>query len=645
MKRSLFVTVALVFAMGLVAQGFEVGQVEKAGSPSKTMRTNNMLKNWKPVAQMPFLQVVNVEKSTNTLRAGGEGTWLNGTMQCNVRDAYFGEELSFEVRVEADKNETNKYWFWNLLNIPSAKDSIYAILDGDKLTFPANQSFGKIDLTSGQSDDLNLALWSLSGGQIQTDVTSPIVATIDEQQGTIVFPDIIGYLPALESILQNAIFQDVVLYAPGYEPLDLSYKFPQGTLFHGFSDNGLIMSYLSGVGAENTTWEWSAVCPNAVQGSTYTWMYMGSEDANPTTVEGTKLTMDVKAGEIYTFPILTLKDEKREQSYVEGMNLYYDPSSQQVLSLIQAGGASMEVDGQDGNGTVIKGTVQLTNASIDRLYTIEMIGQNAYSYGSGAIPVQGGSVYLGGVAARYEKPFGALSFAGVDVLCEYDAASISDLKLTVVKISEELDEENGGIIITDTVAWSYTVKGTQWDVTNGLSTGVLTFSNFVKEDEAGFETEVVRMDLSDTPFALILTGFGQGKNVTVGVATEATAGNENFAYIMLPDKNGNLQSTSWVDANTHLFMLLRDAVYGSGASSVENVSANTTKLYTTSDAFNFTYTDDFTSMDVYNMNGQKVSSYALPQTGTFSIAKSALSDGVYMFRMNGKSTEVLRAVK
>ena len=48
---------------------------------------------------------------------------------------------------------------------------------------------------------------------------------------------------------------------------------------------------------------------------------------------------------------------------------------------------------------------------------------------------------------------------------------------------------------------------------------------------------------------------------------------------------------------------------------------------------------------MYNVNGQKVSTYALPQTGTFSIAKAGLADGVYMFRMNGKTTEVLRAVK
>ena len=92
-------------------------------------------------------------------------------------------------------------------------------------------------------------------------------------------------------------------------------------------------------------------------------------------------------------------------------------------------------------------------------------------------------------------------------------------------------------------------------------------------------------------------------------------------------------------------MLLTDAVYGEGQSSVASVEANTTKLFSTSDAFNFTYTDDFTSVDVYNVNGQKVSSYALPQTGTFSIAKAGLADGVYMFRMNGKTTEVLRAVK
>ena len=84
---------------------------------------------------------------------------------------------------------------------------------------------------------------------------------------------------------------------------------------------------------------------------------------------------------------------------------------------------------------------------------------------------------------------------------------------------------------------------------------------------------------------------------------------------------------------------------GNPSSGIAETKVNTTKLFSTSDAFNFTYTDDFTSVDVYNVNGQKVSTYALPQTGTFSIAKAGLADGVYMFRMNGKTTEVLRAVK
>ena len=649
MKRILFVLVVSVCAMSLVvAQDLANVQLKKSEMPVRHLSTAiPMLK--KGQDKVKKMDGIVFDASQNAILKADEGsTWLNGSMTFFAVDLQTYEELSYKIRVQPDASDANKYWFWNLFNISTATDSIYATLSGNTLTFPEGQSFGDVYLTTGDTVFLSLSYWGQGSDGYIAPIDGNVQATVDEANGKIIFDKgIVGSLPEVESALSGTYYMEgAVAYMEGYEPLNLSYTLPNGTLFYGFTKSGAILPMLAGVGQPDATWEWNAICDNATADASYEWEFFKVGDEAMTYVEGQKLAMDVKAGEEYLFPILAVESGHVSGIYQEGMNLFYDEASGVALAHILAGGQSMEAQLQGEGGQTVTETLNLTNANIDRQYRFEMLSEDSYVFGSGYIPVsETQAIYMDGAAARYEKPIAPLSFAGVDVLCDVYSGGTDKLELTVVTIKEGVEGELGGFVVEDTIASSKEYSITMWSAEGGQeSASMLSFRNFVKRDAAGFETEVGRMKFSDKPFALILSGCGPESGVTLGIASEAIYGNENYAYSMIPLQDGGSISTAW-NINTHLFMLLTDAVYGEGQSSVASVEANTTKLFSTSDAFNFTYTDDFTSVDVYNVNGQKVSSYALPQTGTFSIVKAGLADGVYMFRMNGKTTEVLRAVK
>lgn len=645
MRKSLMSVMALACAMSLGAQGLGDLQVKKAGIPSKRINPIHMLKGQK-VENLNALQALTSNEKV-IFKAEDNGSWLNETMIFYPMDVTTGypEELEFEIQVKPDSQTANKYWFWNLFNVSSATDSVYATLEGNILTFPAGQSFGTVNLTSGNSAPLVLTALKVENGVITDfDLEKEIVVSVDAEKHTLTFPAIVGYLQGLNSYLSGTMFMDDAhAYSLGYAPLNVSYTYPEGLLFYGFSKSGGILNVLRGIGATNTKWEWNAKCSNAVGNVGYEWFSANLLTGDEVSGTGEVFSIDVTTGENYLFPLLFATTEHSDGFWQNGLNLFYNEETGYADALVVAGGQSMEVELKDEQGAVTTEVLNVTNANVDCQYTFEMAMEGTYMFGSGPIPVsETEAMYLDGVASRYEKPGAPLSFAGVDVLCDAYEGGEGKLQLTVVTIKDELDDENGGFFIEDTIAVSDEFVVTDWSE----GTSLLSFRNFVERDASGFETEVGRMEFSDKPFALILTGFGYQSGVTIGVASEATYGSENYAYILLGGQNGEFITTSWIDMNTHLFMLLTDAVYGDGISGIAPVeSSNTTKLFSTSDAFNFTYTDDFTSVDVYNVNGQKVSTYALPQTGTFSIAKAGLADGVYMFRMNGKTTEVLRAVK
>lgn len=80
------------------------------------------------------------------------------------------------------------------------------------------------------------------------------------------------------------------------------------------------------------------------------------------------------------------------------------------------------------------------------------------------------------------------------------------------------------------------------------------------------------------------------------------------------------------------------------AVSVENVETADASVVVAGDSFQLTYGDEYTSVDVYNVAGAKVASYALPQGGSFEVPAADFS-GVYMVVFQGAKNTTVKVVK
>ena len=95
--------------------------------------------------------------------------------------------------------------------------------------------------------------------------------------------------------------------------------------------------------------------------------------------------------------------------------------------------------------------------------------------------------------------------------------------------------------------------------------------------------------------------------------------------------------------NLSFWMRAKVGVAPSGVftpNSVEGIS-----IYTDVDAFNLSYTSDYTSAVIYNISGQAVASYELPATGSLSVSNVDLAKGTYLIRFTGNKTGTVKVVK
>ena len=65
------------------------------------------------------------------------------------------------------------------------------------------------------------------------------------------------------------------------------------------------------------------------------------------------------------------------------------------------------------------------------------------------------------------------------------------------------------------------------------------------------------------------------------------------------------------------------------------VTITDTKVVNKNNRFDLSYTPDYSAVSVYTVSGQKLTSYSLPTTGTFSIPNGNYSKGVYLFNFTG----------
>lgn len=622
---------ALVFASNAqqVAQN-EAMRATKVELPTLS-ETVSKVSNKKAVMANPFrksedaLKVVDTKKEINALVAKAGSDVLEGTLLMKAMD-YFSYSLpTWQVEVRKDAS-SDTYYFKDLLGT-DADYEVAATLNGNTLTFELGQT---VKAKNYESYSLVLAAVDASDELL---TAGTITAAVDQEAGTITFTEGLGAkLSTAKSFVALYAAGSMALYTAESFPLIGEYTLPGAGFLYSLS-YGLSMLRDYWVIAPPADWTYYSYVSGDAEQQTYEWNYslfnVESETTTPQpTVDTRNLRISgIQEGDIYTVPTFKVTEGTKTSEYQAGMVGAVpatNPSLFYQNKYVQAGGGSTlaSADGSD--------IFNLSIADLDYGLTYPMAGQGQYYFGTGTDVEE--------VITRYDNPGAPFFFYEVDVLTGiYDNPNNLPLSVAIIQV----DETEEGYAFGDTLAVSskfeYMSLGS-----DGM--GWLQFYDFVSMDEDGLEVLLDSVAVN-TGFAISLGNLNQ-EGLELCIATEEYQRpyNTNSSLITTVIE-GQKRLTSWVDYGNRMYMNLLGFYQSAGASSVENVSANTTKLYTTSDAFNFTYTDDFTSMDVYNMNGQKVSSYALPQTGTFSIAKSALNDGVYMFRMNGKTTEVLRAVK
>ena len=671
MKKSLFLSLALLIGLGLSAQVQKSAltvlpaNVAMQETTVKEVRKEALKYPVRPMSMDKLADVKDVLVGAD-LQSAEKRKAKAGKMQLNksvgtkatTNDELFGNTMYMQaysmsesgyvvwnVGVRKDESVSDRYWFSDLSGYRDFAEMYGDVANDTLLTIP-NQAMGEMTLQQGKFQLRLVGLQMVE--QIVDNDTTYTLDTVPAITARIYLEDEIVtfttegfgiYITNADELGLNTDWYDAyvgaVMFTESAIPLSANYVHPQGTLFYGVSaPSGYPLVSLYGIAPPDVTWTWTNLTEAT---ATFEWTYdkieydlEGNETRTSNTASATDLMMTVNYGDLYTYPLLTASttDETSTFTYgtidAEDRDLFpiegYEDDAEVV---IQAGGMSFP-SGEE--------FYHMTNYNPDAGLVIYTNG-SGYSFGT----YSDGDQTLEALYSLYDAPLQPLSFMGVNVF----GTDPGSLPLTMAIQAYSVDG-SGRIVRGDTIAFSdtYTFDGLR-----------IQFTNFEAEDEQGFTSVVDEVQIEPTQgFFLVLGGFNQtGADFAVRSEYAERPDGENRSYFTMKNADGTMDTGlySWTGATYTMYMELAYAIYGedpaSGIASVE--SSNTTKLFSTSDAFNFTYTDDFTSVDVYNVNGQKVSSYALPQTGTFSIAKAGLADGVYMFRMNGKTTEVLRAVK
>lgn len=653
MKKSLFLGLALVSTLGLSAQykvsqapvrNFAKVQSVKAINKAEVKQLNaqsEMREKQSATLQEYGLQLPVLKREKMEWKATTSDELLSGTMYMNVTSIMDGSTYSWTVDVRKDTLDANKYWFDGISGYAGMAE-VYAMLSNDTLTFKTQQLAQVTEENVTQT-------YNFQGFQI-TDGTSiskvdEVKAIVDLDEETITFETVFGiYCPEIGDSYMLLLgildaYSDAALYSAQAFPVSAAYLHPQGMLYYTFSQDGYGLinasgqSILTAVGAPDATWAWRPLGLYP-EGTTFKWDYEQMQEdgtMTPLSSDEENLVIDAALNDVYTIPQLSVTSVGGETfTYAEGNLVTDNPDWERLdnnfeATMLQAGGASIVMSSAKGDQVF-----NLSNINPDcGLISWVVDDQGTYLFGTGG--------YSDDLYAYYEDPVAPLQFEGVNVGCVITSLpENTPLRLTV----RDVQVEGNNLYIGDTIAYSDT-----WSRYDGYL-HFLQFRDFKATDEDGFVSTLDYV-APERGFMLELSGYNvEGVKFVVMAEMIERPDGANYAFIGSYDEETQEYSINSRGVNT-MYFSLHGVVYAdlgqTGIASVE--SSNTTKLFSTSDAFNFTYTDDFTSVDVYNVNGQKVSTYALPQTGTFSIAKAGLADGVYMFRMNGKTTEVLRAVK
>ena len=630
MKKNLFTLAVSVCAFAAVAQAQKIEQkaltgvemdrsaIELKAESKVALRANRPLRKMQAV-DLKKTQFDPVKMREQLVEGVSVDILDADTLIVSSRSYFSLKPFMAKIAVSVSGDQIT---FTDLL-LTGADYSITGTVNGSTVTVALGQTVLQ-PLSNGKNE--NASLGSLDAGGQNVVSSGNITGTIDEENGTITFDCYLGV------VAQGGSFYE--LYEPGMvlytsESCPLIAEYLPSTGFYVSASNQGTLYPLYLMMMPPSTFGFIPVVSADAENPAYGWTMdkLDEQLAVEETITSTEPLLALQSpvlNDIYTVPTLTVTEGQKTATYQAGNYGHIplaegDPTTFYQGRYMQIGGGSF----QDERGAIF----DLTNADLDYGFTVPMAGQGQYYYGTGS--------GIDDIIARYEDPGDPFDIYMVSLMVgAYSNPQNLPLTLNIL----DVQVQNNSYVFGDTLA---TASAYEFD----SNTGTLWFGDFKVKDEAGFDSDVDAVRV-DGGFAIALGGLNQEGLELAALAEEYQRPYTNANTLITVEQNGRKVLTQWIDYDSKIFFALRGNYVASAVTSVPSVESDGgANVLSTSDAFNFTYTDDFTSVDVYNVNGQKVSTYALPQTGTFSIAKAGLADGVYMFRMNGKTTEVLRAVK
>lgn len=275
---------------------------------------------------------------------------------------------------------------------------------------------------------------------------------------------------------------------------------------------------------------------------------------------------------------------------------------------------------------------------------VPMNASNEFGYGTGEVQVsQTESGNVENVVLYYPNEGGDLSFKSLDVLLIAAAGLKGSLSVTV---NEASLSDKGFPTLGDKIAVSSSVNLSDllvWDEymdskKNTYPYGMLTFSKFTAA-EGGAALDKVSVNGS---FAVVISGF---KNANAGLFMDAVSDYSKVVLsaaenVFMNLDNGYIVRKAYYRNAAAFF---RGAVVGDGGTGIASIAnEDGIKAYVNGANVEVSYPETVTSVQVVNVAGQVVATYALEGTSA-TIPAANLVNGLYLLKFdNGATVKVMK---
>jgi len=248
-----------------------------------------------------------------------------------------------------------------------------------------------------------------------------------------------------------------------------------------------------------------------------------------------------------------------------------------------------------------------------------------YIYGTG-VTLPGTSV--AGFYSAYDKPLTPLTIDSVFV----PMASISGTPIPATDTLFLYLVSSNAV-----VGYSYVTASDLSLITSGTSSTIYSAGfGFKSVDELGFET-AAPIVVSDTFEIYLFTTAGMDFGLYVD-----TYNDDNKTAYMLGGDDHYYSYPNW-NVNFHISL---NGVFATGTSAVNNVKTDQlSKVVRAGNDYKISYPAAFTALKMFNITGQLVAEYQLPNTGEAILPASNLPNGTYLLRFEGSASETVKIVR